>query len=141
MAHATSFICEGVFVKYPDLRLILLEGGISWIPPLLWRLDADWKLLRDEVPHLTELPSTYFRRNVRLSSQPIEEPESVDQLLETWALVDAEHTVMFSSDYPHWDSDDPYAALPAEMPASWKRRIYWENARELFASKLHELNV
>jgi predicted TIM-barrel fold metal-dependent hydrolase len=139
MAHATSFLCEGVFAKFPGFRLILLEGGVSWVPPLLWRLDADWKLLRAEMPHLTERPSAYFQRNVRLSSQPIEEPDDVGDLLAAWDLVDAEHTVLFSSDYPHWDSDDPYAAFPARMPEAWKRRIYRENARDLFAGKLAAL--
>ncbi len=141
IAHATSLICEGVFAKFPDLKVILLEGGVSWVPPLLWRLDADWKLLRAEVPHLTELPSAYFRRHIRLSSQPIEEPEDPQHLLDAWRLADAEHTVLFSSDYPHWDFDDPYAAFPREMPDEWKRRIYRENARALFAEKLAALET
>jgi uncharacterized protein len=141
MAHATSMICEGVFAKFPSLRVILLEGGVSWVPPLLWRLDADWKRLRSEMPHLDELPSTYFRRHIRLSSQPIEEPPLTQQLLDAWALVDAEHIVMFSSDYPHWDFDDPYSAFPAAMPAEWKRRIYRENARDLFARKVGVLEA
>jgi uncharacterized protein len=141
MAHAASFLCEGVFEKYPRLRLILLEGGISWVPPLLWRLDADWKLLRQEMPHLQELPSTTFRRHVRLSSQPIEEPDDVDDLLTAWELVDAQHLVLFSSDYPHWDFDDPYAAFPERMPAQWKERIYRLNARELFADRLRRLEA
>ncbi len=136
MAHVTSFICEGTFSRFPDLRLILLEGGISWVPPLLWRLDADWKLLRSDLPHLKELPSASFRRHVRLSSQPIEEPDDPADLMAVWELLDAQHTVLFSSDYPHWDFDNPYAAFPSSMPAEWKRRIYRENARELFAKKL-----
>ncbi|HEX2037472.1 MAG TPA: amidohydrolase family protein, partial [Chloroflexota bacterium] len=139
MAHATSLLCEGVFVRFPRLKVILLEGGVSWVPPLLWRLDRDWHLLRDEVPHLAEPPSAYFRRHIRLSSQPIEEPPDPRHLLDTWSLLDAEHTVMFSSDYPHWDFDDPYAAFPSQMPAAMKRRIYRENARALFAAKLSAL--
>ena len=139
MAHAVSFICEGVFAKIPDFRLILLEGGVSWVAPLLWQLDSDWKALRQEVPHLRELPSTYFRRHIMLSSQPIEEPESVDDLIAAWELCGAADLVMFSSDYPHWDSDDPYAAIPACLPAEWKRKIYRDNARALFHSKLAAL--
>ena len=139
MAHAVSFICEGVFVKFPNLHVILLEGGVSWVAPLLWRLDQDWKLLRGEVPHLTERPSEYFYRTIRLSSQPIEEPPDVQQLIDAWSLVRADEIVLFSSDYPHWDSDDPFAAIPKQFPEAWRRRIYRDNARALFAAKLRGL--
>jgi predicted TIM-barrel fold metal-dependent hydrolase len=139
IAHAVSFISEGVFVKFPRLKVILLEGGVSWVAPLMWRLDAEWKLLRREVPHLKEAPSEYFRRHIRLSSQPIEEPPRVEQLIAAWELCGADRIVLFSSDYPHWDSDDPFAAIPPRFPEAWKRRIYRDNARELFAPKLGAL--
>jgi predicted TIM-barrel fold metal-dependent hydrolase len=136
MAQLASFVCEGVFARFPGLRLVMMEGGVSWVPPLLWRLDQQWKLLRDEVPHLKEPPSAYVLRQCRFGSQPIEEPNDPDRLLETWELLDAEHTVLFSGDYPHWDFDDPYRALPARTPERMRRRILRENARELFAAKL-----
>jgi predicted TIM-barrel fold metal-dependent hydrolase len=136
MAQMVSMVTEGVFVRFPELRIIQMEAGISWVPPLLWRLDADWKQLRSEVPHLAELPSTYVKRHYRFGTQPIEEPNDPSRLLETWSLVDGEHTLLFSSDYPHWDFDDPYRALPARLPAAWRRRILRENARDLFADKL-----
>jgi len=141
MAHAVSFICEGVFVKFPNLHVVLLEGGVSWVAPLLWRLDRDWKLFRSEVPHLAERPSDYFYRNIRLSSQPIEEPPDVQQLIDAWSLVRADEIVLFSSDYPHWDSDDPFAAIPKQFPESWRKRIYRDNARALFAGKLRALET
>ena len=73
------------------------------------------------MPHLPEPPSITFRRNVRLSSQPIEEPDDVDDLLAAWELVDAHHIVLFSSDYPHWDLDDPFAAFPERSRRSGSR--------------------
>ena len=53
--------------------------------------------------------------------------------------VDGERTIMFSSDYPHWDFDDPHRSLPARLPAETRRRILRENARELYATKLAAL--
>jgi predicted TIM-barrel fold metal-dependent hydrolase len=94
-------------------------------------MDADWKLFRSEVPHLAEPPSFYFKRNLRLSSQPIEEPPNVQQLIDAWSLVEADKIVLFSSDYPHFDADDPFRAFP-RLPAELTRKIQYENAKSWY---------
>jgi predicted TIM-barrel fold metal-dependent hydrolase len=141
MAQLVSLVTAGVFARFPDLVFVQMEAGVSWVPPLLWRLDQEWRRLRSEVPHLTELPSTSVKRQVRFGTQPMEEPNDPDRLLETWALVDGERTLVYSSDYPHWDFDDPYRALPARLPEAWRRRVLRENARDLFARKLAALEA
>jgi hypothetical protein len=50
-------------------------------------------------------------------------------LLET---VHGERMLMFSSDYRHWDADNPEYALRG-FPDDWKERIFFENARETFS--------
>jgi predicted TIM-barrel fold metal-dependent hydrolase len=131
-AHTVSMICEGVFERFPRLHVVLVEGGISWLPPLLWRLDKNYKALRSTVPWLKEPPSEYALRHVRLTTQPIEEPPQKGQLAQMFRMVQADRTVLFSSDYPHWDYDDPVRSLPADLGDDTIRRIMYDNAFALF---------
>ena len=135
MSHAVSLVCQGVFVKYPKLKVVFTECGIGWFPHVMWRLDRNYKSLRQEVPWLTRLPSEYMREHMRLTSQPIEEPPTDGQFLGLLEAMDAKQTLLFSSDYPHWDFDNPVEAFRA-VPDDLKRRIFYENAAELYANKL-----
>lgn len=130
-AHLVSMLTEGIFERFPGLGITLTEGGVSWLPALMWRLDAEWKALRSEVPWLTKAPSAYLRDHVRLSSQPIENPDNPKHLLQMLEMMDAEHILMFASDYPHWDFDSPTHAFP-KLPQALHDRIFSLNAREWY---------
>lgn len=78
----------------------------------MWRVDAEWKALRSEVPWVTKCPSEYLLDHVRIASLPIERPENDKHILAMLEMMDAEHLLMFSSDYPHWDFDSPAHAFP-----------------------------
>jgi predicted TIM-barrel fold metal-dependent hydrolase len=130
-AHLVSFITEGVFERFPGFRVALVEGGVAWVAPLLWRLDAEWRALRPEVPWVRKPPSAYLRDHVRVSSQPLERPDSDKHLLQMLEMMDAEHILMFASDYPHWDFDSPTHAFP-KLPDALHQRIFRENALEFY---------
>lgn len=130
-AHLVSLLTEGVFERFPGLGITLTEGGVSWLPALMWRLDAEWKALRSEVPWLTKAPSAYLRDHVRISSQPIENPDNPKHLLQMLEMMDAEHILMFASDYPHWDFDSPTHAFP-KLPPDLHERIFSNTAREWY---------
>ncbi|WP_367875046.1 amidohydrolase family protein [Luteolibacter sp. Populi] len=132
MAQLTSLLTRGAMSQFPELRFVMVEGGFGWVPHLLWRLDKNWKGLRSTVPWLDRPPSEYVLDRVRFTSQPIEEPPSSDQLLEVLHMIQAERTLMFSSDYPHWDNDSPLRAFPKKLPEDLKERIFWKNAAELY---------
>lgn len=139
ITQTASLVCGGAFARFPGLKVILLEGGISWVLPLMWQLDADWKRLREEMPTIRELPSDTLKRQMFYTTQPIEEPVSEADLLHTYELIGAHSQVMFSSDYPHWDFDNPFHILPGRTAAALKRRILRENALDLFAAKVGPL--
>lgn len=131
MGHVISLLCEGVFEKFPKLKFVCLEGGLAWIPHVLWRLDKNWKALRSSVPWVKKLPSEYVWDHVRFSTQPIEEPENSQHILQIFEMIRAERTVVFSSDYPHWDNDSPAHGLP-KLPDHLTDRIFYGNAAELY---------
>jgi predicted TIM-barrel fold metal-dependent hydrolase len=134
MAHLVSFVCEGVFEKYPGLKVVFCEGGVTWLPPLLWRLDKNFKALRSSTPWLKRMPSEYVRDHCFMTTQPIEEPDDYKHLEAMFNMFDAENMLLFSSDYPHWDFDDPTKILQ-RLPVEKKKKIFSENARQLFKLK------
>ncbi len=131
MSHLNSIVCEGVFEKFPGLKVIFVECGLSWLPGLLWRMDKNYKGLRTEVPWLKHLPSEYVMEHCRFTTQPIEEPSNYNHLLQMFDMIQADKTVMFATDYPHWDNDDPTFVLK-RLPERFKSRIAGETARELY---------
>jgi predicted TIM-barrel fold metal-dependent hydrolase len=130
-AIVTSMVCEGVFESIPNLRVVLVEGGFAWLPALSWRLDKQWKHLREEVPHLRRAPSEYVRDNIWVTTQPIEEPERPEDILSTLDWIGWDR-VMFSTDYPHWDQDDPRYAFKAPLPPDGQRKIFRDNAMAFY---------
>jgi uncharacterized protein len=131
-AHLVSMLTEGIFERFPGLRVVFVEGGVAWLAPLMWRLDSYWKALRVEVPWVRRRPSEYLRDHVRLGTQPLERPEDDAQLVQMLDMIDAEHLVMFSSDYPHWDFDSPTRAFP-RLPDDIRERIFSTNACDLYS--------
>ena len=130
-----SLVCEGVFEAYPDLRVALIEGGFAWLPPLMWRLDKNYRSLRSEVPWLKKLPSEYILDQCRATTQPMEEPANPNFLLYTLEMIGRDNFLMFSTDYPHWDFDAPDRALPTNLPANLRQRILADNALEFYDFK------
>ena len=91
----------------------------------------NWRGLRQEVPWVKRKPSEYAAEHVRLTTQPLEEPDNPKHLLQMLEMFPAEKMLMFSSDYPHWDFDNPRTILNS-LPTEMKKRIFYQNARELY---------
>jgi uncharacterized protein len=127
----TSLVVEGVFERFPTLRVVLIESSSAWVPPLCWRLDAHWRRLKSEVPHLKLAPSEYIRRNIWFTTQPIDEPERNKDLARIidWVGLDR---LFFATDYPHWDFDDPRFVFKGTLSRDAAARIYRDNARAFY---------
>jgi predicted TIM-barrel fold metal-dependent hydrolase len=137
MSHVASVIAQGIFEKWPMMKFIIIECGLAWLPGLLWRLDSNYKALRKETPWVKRLPSEYARDHIRFASQPLEQPQKKEHLHQILEMIDAEHVLMYASDYPHWDFDDP---SQINIPAAWRERVFWQNALETY-DRLPRLEV
>jgi predicted TIM-barrel fold metal-dependent hydrolase len=131
-AQVISLVCEGVFDEFPDLRVVMIEGGFAWLPALMWRLNKNWKGLRREVPWLKRLPSEYIREHMRFTTQPMEEPENPKHFHALLDMIGSDDMLLFATDYPHWDFDAPDSAFPVRLAPELEKKILSENARAFY---------
>jgi hypothetical protein len=105
-----SLIAEGAFAHAPDLTVILLGSGVTWLPSLLWRLDKNWRGIRREVPWVDTAPSQLVRDRVRLTVRPFDAPR--DAHGEVLAQLGSTRLLLYAGGHgpvPHVDGYDDNA--------------------------------
>jgi len=130
-ASVASLILEGVPARFPNIKFVMIETSFTWVPWLGARMDRLFQRYASEVPHLTELPSTYLRRNFKFSTQPMDAPDRPDHLKATMEQVGWDN-LMFASDYPHWDQDDADYAFPFPITPSDKQKLLSGTAKQFY---------
>jgi len=121
-----SLICEGVFVQYPGLKVVLMESGVSWLPNFIWRANKTWRAARMEVPWQTRSPGEYIRDHVRLTVQPFDAPPTAAMTERIMEEIGSDEILLFATDFPHWHFDGA-DALPDGIPAHLARKIAIDN--------------
>jgi predicted TIM-barrel fold metal-dependent hydrolase len=122
-----SMISEGVFAKFPNLKVVAIESGLTWLSGFVWRADKTWKGLRAEVPWVTRAPSEIIRNHVRFTVQPTDAADEREAILRLTDHLKSDELLLFSTDYPHWQFDGD-AALPDGLPDPLFRNILSQNA-------------
>lgn len=122
----TSLIIEGVFSKYPKLKVVMLESGFTWLPTYLWRLHKFWRGTRMETPWVDRAPLEIVQSNVRFSLQPVDAPPDPAMLARVIDHMQSEELLLFSTDYPHWQFDGE-AVLPEGISSDLVRKIMIDN--------------
>jgi predicted TIM-barrel fold metal-dependent hydrolase len=130
-AQLVSLIAEGVFSKYPGLKVVFAESGFTWLPALMWRFDKNWRGLRREVPWIDRLPSDYIREHFRFTLQPVDESPDTRQMLQVIDQLGSDELLMFSTDYPHWQYDDE-GPFPLELSEDVTRKVLRSNAESIY---------
>jgi predicted TIM-barrel fold metal-dependent hydrolase len=127
----SSFVLEGVFEHFPKLKVVAIEGGFMWVPSLAWRLDYHWERMRTEVPWVKRPPSEYIKEHIWFTTQPVDDPEDPEDLraIIEWIGWDR---LLFASDYPHWDQDDPRYAFKCRLSREERAALFVGNAEQLY---------
>lgn len=134
-ANLASLVFEGTFDRFPRLRVVFVEFGFSWLATFLWRLDKEWRNFRADVPWVKRPPSEVVREYVRFTTQPIDEPRNHRDLWTVLELLYADEVLMFSSDYPHYDNDNPLKVTKTLLPRELRQSVTYDTAKELFGAR------
>ncbi len=151
-AQVTSLIMQGVFQRFPTLRVLLLGCGALWIPGHVERMDFWARMLPRDAPWLDRLPSGFFGDHFRVGTYSIELPPEGTKDAEARfrtaieTLPDPERLLVYAGCYPNadWAEQDEVVDL---IPAEWHERVLRANALELFRfpdstpASAHELDA
>lgn len=110
MAHVVSHPLEmatalvaiigyGVLQRFPKLKVMMCEAGVTWVPYMLGRLDEHFESRPKHEIKLDMPPSEYFKRQMCICAFEDDEP----MLRETMEFFEG-NNLGYTSDYPHWDS-------------------------------------
>ncbi len=126
-----SLVAEGVFAKFPQLKVVLIESGVTWMPGLMWRMSKDWRGARIEVPWVKEMPAALIRRHIRMTLQPFDGPAEAAEAAKAIAHLNSEEMLLFSTDFPH-DHGRDVAHWPANLPQDLAERVAHDNVRDTY---------
>lgn len=131
VVHCVNWLCNGMQERFPDLKVLWMEGGLAWVLWVMQRIDSEYRMRASECPGLKKLPSHYMR-DMYFTSQPLENGDS--KLLQaTFKAMDAGDQVLYASNYPLPDMDVPSVIWDLDfLDEQQKRNILGENARKLF---------
>ena len=132
MMHMTY---EGVFEKFPNLRVGYLEGGCTWVPLMMDRMDEEWeKRGWFEAPNCKKKPSEYIRSgNVYVHAEPSE--TLIPEVIRVMGI----NRLFYASDWPHWDHEYPESIHDIwerkDLTEEQKKGILRGNALEIYGLK------
>jgi len=130
----THMVFEGIFERFPRLRIVFLEAGSGWLPYMMDRMDEEFeKPQRRQAPLLKKKPSEYIRSGQIWTTCEVEE-QALPQVLRQFNP----RCVMWPSDYPHerlpemFKRDVPEFLGRRDLSEEQKRLILYENPQRFY---------
>jgi uncharacterized protein len=121
--HLISLILNGVFDRFPELRVVLNGFGVAWLPSVLWRLDFEYGAGRVPAPRsLERRPSEYVHDHVRFTTAQLELPDDRRALAGLLSAVGGEQLLVFASGQLRDDAATDLQTLNA-LPGGWREQL------------------
>ena len=89
MVHMTNWVINGLPERFPKLKVMWIESGLTWAYSLMQRLDHSYMMRTSDCPPLKRKPREYMRE-MYYSTQPMEMPEDKSLLEATFKMIKAE---------------------------------------------------
>jgi predicted TIM-barrel fold metal-dependent hydrolase len=129
-----TMIFDGVFDRFPRLRVGVIEQGAIWVPSWLRQMESAFDAFHRHEERLQALemrPSDYVRRQMRFTPYPTEDVG--------WIVEQAgAEVVLFSSDYPHVEGGrrplERFEASLGDASDTVRRAFYCDNFLDLMGS-------
>ena len=123
-----TLICDGLFERFPNLRMSIIESGSSWVDGLMKK----FKKAYGQMPTaFAKDPVEQFQRHVWVS------PYYEDDIAGLRETIGADH-ILFGSDYPHAEGLAEPVSFVDDLPdfsADDVKRIMRENGLGLIERK------
>ncbi len=134
MRFVASFIGGGVFDRYPDLRMGVLECGFGWLPFWGRRMDEQYEYVGSTAA-LRHRPSEYLTGGRFFCS--IEHQEGEDMFAAVTGFF-GDDVLMYASDYPHSECQFPESVdnifAWGSLRPDTRKKLLWDNAARFFKS-------
>jgi predicted TIM-barrel fold metal-dependent hydrolase len=131
MAGLTSVLCSGLLDRYKNLKFAFLEGGISWVPAHVERMDDHFDNPRYGARDLISHPPSEYLKSGRIFFGCEGNEPSLGRVVGEVG----EDLFMYSSDYPHADRTEGTARYLKERDdilESAKKKLLEDNARRFY---------
>ncbi len=131
MAGLTSVLCSGLLDRYENLKFAFLEGGISWVPAHIERMDDHFENPRYGAKDLLSHPPSDYLKAGRIFFGC----EGNESFLGRVVEAVGEDLFIYSSDYPHADRTEGTARFLRDrddLPATVRKKLLDENSRKFY---------
>jgi predicted TIM-barrel fold metal-dependent hydrolase len=134
MQTLATMILDGVFDRFPALKVGVIEQGATWVPGWMKQMDSAYDAFyksEDRLQNLSMKPSEFVRRQIRVTPYPAEDAG--------WVIEQAgDEVCLFSSDYPHVEGGrNPlgrFTASTGHLGEDALQRFYCDNFLDLMGA-------
>ncbi|MFM2070997.1 MAG: hypothetical protein RLZZ623_1260 [Actinomycetota bacterium] len=139
MQTLATMVFDGVFDRFPRLRVGVIEQGAIWVPSWMRQMDSAFDAFHkheERVRALRMRPSEYVRRHMKFTPYPTEDVG--------WLVREAGPDVLlFSSDYPHVEGGrrpiERFERSLGDASDEVRQAFYCDNFMEMMGAAAHHL--